>query len=221
MKQFLLANRFIILGTMVGLATVYLLSLQIVESRLATLSAVLGQDILLKHTAIKTVATDVANGKVSTRAQALVVDCSLAERAQFENRLVKLEESLGAQELDELERLFNICGDVQATKRAISLLDLESETNDLRELMRVRKMVGDYTGSDALLSIAEQILENEQRISALTFDQVSLQKDIINRLQAGLSVNSESATELRMAAQVLSAELIALVSLNGELRNAL
>lgn len=221
MSNFLSTYRFLILGFIAGLVCVITIGYQVAERRVLQLQVLLEQEIISTAKEVSTVATDLARGTVSDTAKNIISDCTVSERAQFENRLGRLEQALSVQELEELDALFNLCAAVQARQRAITLLALEEATINLADQIAYRSNLGTYTAFDSFLETATQILSNEKKISTLTFDQVNLQKEIITKLLAGLNVQSSNATELRTTALAIRSELIELVSLNTTLRESL
>jgi hypothetical protein len=221
MQNFLQKNRYALSGLAFGVIVVFVLSYIVAERRLADFQVVLEQEIQTTANEILTIATDLGKGAVSEEAERIVANCSVGERAQFDNRLSKLDQSLSNPELAELSVLFDLCASVQVRQRAITLLSLQSEVNRLNNALRWRELLGNYSDADGVGELTRRILSNEQSISAITYDQVDLQKEIITQLQSGILVTSEAASELRSEARAISDNLNSLVSETAELREEL
>jgi hypothetical protein len=207
MNQNISTNQVIIVGLLVGCLIVYLIGIKVAENRLKVAVAELESATVLAEGNFIELANQIARGEMTEQAQAIIADCTVGERTQFENRLVKLDTGLSRSDLQELDALFSRCAPVTAIQRAVSLIELEYFYESAKTLNNQLQLLQDKTDESTFITNAEKLLVHERAISQLLFDQVSLQKEIIDELQLGLPVESASANELRTQASVMRTEL--------------
>jgi hypothetical protein len=208
MKKFLNDYKYIILGTGLGVLLMYIISGQVIDRRLNELKQVLEVSIQTSINEVRELVSVVSRGGVNEAASSVVADCKVAERAQFDNRLAKLDSGLNISELKELDGLFSRCAPVQSIQRAVMVMQLEQNVKAIKSQINQRKILGEYENFDEELKLLETLLSQEQKISKLSFDLVYLQKDIIEALLSGLDVNSEIANELKSKGLNIRNELI-------------
>jgi hypothetical protein len=221
MKNFLNSNRYVISGLLIGGLLMYGVAHQIAEKRLALLQTNLESQQAIKATEATNLATLLAQGGTSPAAATIINDCTVGERAQFDNRLGRLDLGLSKTELSELDNLFNRCASVQATRRAIMVLQLEATVTEHAALVEHRKLLGSYEKSDSIKEQLQLLLASEKSISSLSYDQVNLQKEIIQDLLLGLDVGSVAANELREKGSAIRNELISLTETSAVIRENL
>lgn len=207
MIQTIKKHRFLIAGVILGLTLVYAISQKVVNDRLAVFKDDIEKDLVLAEKNTDTLVTLIARGGINEMAANIISDCPANERQEFDTKLGKLDSGLSLSDLVAVERLFSRCAPVFAIHRAIMVMQLRQEMVGYQNLVAQRKLLGDYTKHDSKLQILDNILDNEEKVSDLSFALVALQKEIISNLIAGVAVDSNEAYQLKLKGQSLQNEL--------------
>lgn len=207
MSPFIKKYRYFLIGICVGAVLVYS-SISLNNNRKTSeLRLEVETSIEQSLTSLKTSATLVSNGGVSTAAERVMSDCTATERASFEGGLIKLDSGLSASELDKIDALFSRCAPVQAVRRSVMVAELEANINDLGRLIEQRKILGSFTSLDTNYQEWRAYLASEKLVSKLSYDLVELQREIIQSLRNGTPINSTEADTLRARGQSIRSEI--------------
>jgi hypothetical protein len=214
-------NSYLIVGVVTGVVFVSLSAQMIASTKLATVKNEIEEQAIIVENDLVALARQIAVGSRNEVALSIMPDCSLEERQLFDNNLSRLDKGLSAKELDDLDRVFNYCAPVYAIHRSVMTMQLAQTVANFRNLILQRKVLGKYEDMDADLLLWEQLLLEESKISKLSFDLVTLQKEIIEGLINGLNVDSEEASTLKGRGQAIQVELRASTKRTTELGQAL
>lgn len=143
---------------------------------------------------------------------AVIQDCPLESRVAFDEKLSLLEKQRGA-ELEEIEYLFNACGDFYAVRNAVLVLQLESALKTYTDLRLIGegitpKDVQDTYAQDAL--VWQNLVQLQKQKSTLALHLVAVQGDIISALKKGTPVTSDTMQSLLVDGQKTKEEILRL-----------
>ncbi len=197
---------------------VYFVSQEITDRTLSSLREAQVADVEVLRAEIMELTQSIGKGTITDFATTLLPDCSISERTVFDNRLTKLDSGLTKQELQELDTLFARCAPTTAVARAAAVYQLEQKISVLEMLYQQMQLVTPHTYT---LNTLNELLEVEYTIVKKSFEVVALQKEIINALLLGMTVEEVRANELRERGVALRTELITLTTKANELRTAI
>lgn len=221
MKKILPEHIYILWGFVVGVFVVALFSHLAFQAKVATLQGALEASLESVDQNIQELSGLIGRGGVNDKVASIIIDCTSGERAQFEDRLTKLESGLNKSQLTELSHLFSRCAATQSTERAIMTLQLEEKVYLIERLMVQRKALSSYSERDERLKQIQTLLMLEQSITQMSFELVSLQETIIEALFSGLSVDAVESNVLREKGALIRNELIEQSEKASQMRNQL
>ena len=180
-----------------ALVLIYALSMGIVDRRLQSYEQTVSAQISEQKTLLATIAEAMARGGADSVTESIVRDCTLSERASFDNLLGKLNDGLSYSQLVELERLFGRCGSFYSERKSVMVARFAREIGVYETYV---KQLGAVEGQDLSdkygvtdwLALATE----EQKQNELFSELVQLQEKIINTLIEGYSATSPEITEI-------------------------
>lgn len=138
--------------------------------------------------------------------EAIIRDCSIENRARFDSLLDRLG-TLGPQELNETQDLFDACARFYASRKAVMVSRLEREYEVYRDMVDMLRIVDDsITVERYQVNDWERLVSLEQKRSDIYEEQVNIQQKIITALIAGETVSSENIQALLARAQNINEE---------------
>lgn len=162
------------------------------------------KEVLTNHIAL------IQSDKVTEKIGAIIVDCSIENRAKFDQQLGILSQLKG-QQLLEIEQLFNMCGDFYALQKAVMVTSLERELEIYENLITLLSVVDSKTNIETFaLEEWKTIVAKETKKSELSLALVKIQGDIIEGLKNNLTINSDVMQEMLVEGQKTREELYAL-----------
>lgn len=116
----------------------------------------------------------------------LIPDCQVENRARFDELLSRLE-SLPPAEIQEVDSLFDACGDYYAQRRAVMVARLTREYEVYRDYVSLL-MITDKRTETLTYPVEKwtQLVEFEQQRSDLSEQTVRIQDEIISKLLEGV-----------------------------------
>jgi|GEM_PF-6124817 len=134
-------------------------------------------------------------GGASAGVQALVRDCSAADRETFDLLLSDLS-TLTTSELSTIDALFADCGDYFAMTRSAMVMELEHFVSQYELHALVLEELPFVRSDAAEVAAWQELLELEQERAELSMDLVRLQQSIISTLLAGVSPEEQAVVLL-------------------------
>lgn len=198
------SNLKLVIACLLGIAVVYFLVNLLVATRFQELELQTRVLVSEQETVLTTIAETTARNGADSVTEAIIQDCSLAERASFDTLLNELDRGMSHAELTKLERLFGRCGGFYAERKAIMTSQLVREIAVYETYVKQLSLIM-HKNVDAEFQIKQwnELAQEEQKQSKLFSQLVSKQDDIINTLLAGKSAESaEIATILREVTEI-------------------
>lgn len=140
----------------------------------------------------------------------LIKDCSVENRERFDMLLGKLSQLKG-QELDEMEQLFNACGNFYAVRKAVMVARLEREYEVYLDFIEILSLV-DPKVKDITYNTKGwgDLVALEVKQSKLSTKLVDLQGKIIKALRQNITINSDEMQSMLAEGQETKDSLIVL-----------
>lgn len=190
-------NKSLLFGILVGAILVYLIADLTTERKLSSLQLSLDTAIDESFTETVKLVELIGQGIITDESKVIIADCKAEERTSFEEKLNRLDVGLSKSDLQVIDTLFSRCAPVQPVRRSLMVMDLSTKIQTLEGLVEQRKQVSEYTKYDEAIINLKHLLINEQKISEVSFALVYLQREIIDLLMSGKSVNSDEANKLK------------------------
>jgi hypothetical protein len=170
----------------------YTLVVVIVQQKLKDLHHQIQIQISEQQTLLTTIAETTARNGADKTTEAIVRDCNLDERNQFDTLLGKLDKGLPASELTTLQRLFARCGSFYPQRKSVMVARFTREIEVYESYVDQLKAVSDQKTIDSYqVDTWKQLAQQEQKQSELFTKLLSLQGNIIETLISGKSPESE------------------------------
>jgi len=185
-QSFMQSNRRTIIALILGVITMYVLVTWFVDQKLQSLETELEMQIATQQTTLVALSVITARNSADATVEAIIKDCSSAERNRFDTLLGSLGKNLTRAELLELDRLFGRCADFFASRKGLMVAKLERELEIYQALITQRQQLS--ATSDTLQQQIEDwqaLVEAEKKLSNGFNELVSLQDEIIQALLAG------------------------------------
>ena len=199
---------------------IYFVSERLTINRLDELSLHTQTAIAEQQTLLVAIAEATARNGADSVTESIVKDCSYDERNEFDRLLSNLNNGLTNTELTSLERLFGRCGAFYAERKAVMVSRLAREIEvytyyvEQLELITDEDMSEVYNTEDWAALAAE-----EQKISELFAELVTLQDQIISSLLAGNSPQSEELSQILLKANEVQETLVVTNTQAGAIRS--
>ena len=195
-----------------GLA--YALVVVIVREKLDDLHAQIQMQISQQQTLLATIAETTARNGADVVTEAIVRDCNVNERAEFDNLLGRLDKGLSSIELTKLERLFGRCASFYPQRKSVMVSRLSREVEIYASYVEQLKAVSnEEVVASYKVSEWQQLTIKEQKQSELFAKLVTQQEKIIETLMSGKSPKSE---EINSVLKAVEETQISLVQTNQE-----
>ncbi len=214
-------NKQTVYGVAVGILLVFICSSLVVEKRLHDIRSAYDTLIIETEAAAVEVAREIGRGGVLANVKEIIHECPSDKNLQYDELLASLDKGLTTAELRTLTELFNQCGSIPATRRAVMSLLLEQKVTLLEEGVSQRSLLGKENYEDARLDSWKSLVAKEKEISTQFYALVALQSNIINALMNGETASSETITTIQTEVQVVQQKLAAATAEASQLRSAL
>lgn len=214
-------NRPYILGVTVGIAIIYLFSSIVIEKRLQEMKTYLDSEIITETKILSDLAITTGKGGSNALADLVVLDCSHENRTKYESLLSSLDSGLKTTDLRSLEMLFNSCGDVFSSRRSSMATQLEREYMVLELLSTQRSLLGDYDIDSSTLNKWKELVDNEVKISEHFRSLVKIQKQIIDAIISGKTIDSDEVVKLRTEAKEINDKMVRVTESSSVMRSVL
>lgn len=191
------AHRRSLIALFLGALSMYVLVTWFVAQKIAAFNAVVEAQISAQRTTLVALSVITARNGADATVEAIIQDCTGAERARFDTLLSALSKNLTRAELQELDRLFGRCADFFAARKSLTVSQFERELAVYRLLIAQRQQLTPM--SDALnqeLADWQALLDAEKKLSEGFSALVTLQDNIIQALLAGEAATSPTITDL-------------------------
>lgn len=140
---------------------------------------------------LKTISEVTGRNGADATTEAIVSDCSVEERKEFDNLLGKLDEGLPQSELQKLDRLFGRCGYYFAQRKSIMVARLNREVMVYENFVsQLEALTGSSKSDEYAIETWKKLAENENKQSVLFMDLVRTQDSIISTLLSGKTADS-------------------------------
>jgi len=196
-------------GIIAILVAGYLIITTAIDTRLSTLEQTIRATIAEQVGTLSTIAEITARNGADTVTEAIIKDCTAAERGEFEDHLGRLNGGLTRNELISLERLFGRCGTFYAERKAIMVARLSREievySTHVAQLSAVKN---EDLRANFKVSQWELLAAEERKQSQLFAELVTLQDNIISTLLSGKSVASPEMQEILQKAREVQETLM-------------
>jgi hypothetical protein len=206
-------------GIVTAVVIVYVVSLQVTNARLEQLSSHTETTLAEQQTLLVAIAEATARNGADSVTESVIKDCPANERNQFDDLLSNLNHGLSNTELTTLERLFGRCGAFYAQRKAVMVSRLAREIEVYEYYVEQLSLI---TGNDQseIYSIEEwqTLVAEEQKISSLFAELVSLQDEIITSLLAGNSSQSDELSAILLKANEVQETLVVANTQAGMMR---
>jgi hypothetical protein len=173
-------------------AALYFVVTLLVQMQLKNLQDKITLQISTQQQLLISIADLTAKNGADAVTEAIVRDCSVAERTDFDDLLGRLDKGLSNSDLTKLERLFGRCGSFFAERKALMALRLGREIEVYRGYVNQLEEVSNVNVSEKYqLTAWEQLATDERKQSELFSSLVVTQDKIISTLLSGKSATSE------------------------------
>ncbi len=221
MTNFYMRNRPYILGVTAGVVIIYLFSSLVIENRLQSIKTHLESEIISEVKILSDLADTTGKGRSNAIADLIVSDCSHEDRTKYESLLSSLDTGLSVADLKSLDVLFNSCGDVFSSRRSSMAIQLDREYKVLDQLLTQRSLLGDYDTELLAFAKWKELVDNEIIISEHFRSLVEIQKQIIDAIISGKTINSSEVVELRAKAKEINDKMVLVTESSSVMRSEL
>ena len=175
----------VLIGSFVGLAIIFLGASFYVKEQQSEYVAQIKLYATAQEKTIATLAQTIDQDGADAVVSALIVDCESENRKRFDALLGTLD-TLSRVELQEVDSLFDACGDYFAQRRAVMVARLSREFEVYQDYVSLLE-VADKRVSLTEYPVADwsRVVEMEEKRSDLSKELVRIQKDIIVELLKG------------------------------------
>jgi len=191
MKE-ILAHKRILIGMLLFAFLVFFSSSLYLKVKREEYSLTLHLKVAEQKTILATIAELTHREDVDSVVEKLIQDCSLQNRERFDSLLSNLSQLRG-NDLQEVEKLFDACGNFFSQRKAVMVARLEREYEVYKDLIELLSVV-DKKAEGITYDIGRwsRLVALEQERSELSSKLVAVQGSIIDSLIAGESVASET-----------------------------
>ena len=204
-----------------GVVIIYLFASLVIEKRLQDMRVYLDSQIISETKVLSDLAAITGKGGSNEQADTIVSDCSHENRTKYESLLSSLDSGLAINDLKSLEILFNSCGYVFSSRRSSMAMQLEREYKTLEQLFLQRSLLGDYDEKNTILSKWKELVDNEMIISNHFRSLVKIQKQIIDAVISGKTIDSDEVVKLRTEAKEINDKMVLVTELSSVMRSTL
>lgn len=154
---------------------------------------------------LQTLATLNGENRADETTEAIIRDCSVENRAQFERMLNQLE-SLPRTELAQMQQLFDACAGFFAERNALMVARMQREYEVLEQYLTLYERLEPNATSVTDAQQWRELLILETDRSGLLREQVDIQGDIIEALQDEVR-DQEAITKLLVRSQQINQQV--------------
>lgn len=144
-----------------------------------------------QETTLATLAQTIDRDGADAVVSSLILDCEPDNRKRFDELLASLD-SLSRTEIQEVDGLFDACGDYFAQRRAVMVARLEREFEVYRDYVELIKITDKRAPlSEYPVEKWTEVVELEKQRSQLSIQLVRIQDEIITSLLKGVAPGAE------------------------------
>lgn len=211
-----------VLAVLLGALFVYLLVQNVIAHRFAEIELNTRVMIADQTTVLAAIAEATARNGADQTTESIIRDCTLSERASFDDLLARLNDGLSRAQLVELERLFGRCGSFYSDRKAVMVARLSREIEVYEDYVyQLGVVIGEDLSSPFQVERWKSLAAEEQRQSVLFSELVKLQDKIISTLLTGKTPDSPEITEILQEANQTQESLIVANKQASNLRSTL
>ena len=197
------------IAAVIATGVIYLLVTSLVDHRLEALETTTVAQIAEQETLLVAIAEATARNGADAVTEAIVRDCTLQERSDFDDLLSRLDDGLSRSQLIELERLFGRCGSFYAERKAVMVARLAREIEIYGAYVQQLHTITDADVSEAYpVSVWQDLASKEREQSELFSQLVTAQDEIITTLLAGKPATSPEITAILQEVREIQETLI-------------
>ncbi len=208
----------LVAGIVIGAVVVFFISSFVNKGRIEQTINYYNEGISSQTETVKDVAKVLGRGAATAQIEFVVPECPLDQMVAYDSLLSALDNGLTRPQLEELNELFNICGDVAANRRAGTALQLTYEVSLLRTYVEGKALLSGSKIEDTNIAKWEELAKKETEIANLFVKLVQSQDAIITTLLTGVSPTSINVENIRATAQKLREDLNAVAGEASTLR---
>ncbi len=208
----------LVAGIVIGAVVVFFISSFISRGHIKQTINYYNEGISSQTETVKDVAKLLGRGAATTQIEFVVPECPLDQMVAYDSLLSALDNGLTRPQLEELDELFNICGDVAANRRSGTALQLTYEVSLLRTYTEGKALLTGSKLEDTNIAKWEELAKKETEIANLFVRLVQSQDAIITTLLTGVSPTSINVENIRATAQKLREDLNAVAGEASTLR---
>ncbi len=189
-------SKYIFIGALM-FVFVYALTAGIVDSRLNEYKETLTGQIAEQETLLAAIAETIARGGADTITESIIRDCTLSERASFDDLLGRLNSSLSYSQLVELERLFGRCASFFSERKSVMSARFAREIEVYENhVIQLSAIDGNDLSEKYSVDSWHALAAEEQKQNELFTELVQLQEEIIKTLLEGSSIDSTEIVDI-------------------------
>lgn len=164
------------------------------------IASIVDGELQQQRQAIADLATLLVRDSVDQATQDIIVECSLSNRMRFDDLLNGLA-TLSEVELQETKKLFDGCARVFSARKLLMSDRLQREFEVYQNLVTLNQSIDETrTNEDYQVDDLEMLVSLEKNRSQNYQDLTNIQLQIIAKLEAGESADSETILELTQEA---------------------
>ena len=204
----------------VGLIALYFILNSVVDNRFNQIAESTRNEVNSQQLRLTAIAEAISRNGADEVVEAIVIDCSIAERSDFDTLLGRLDSGLSSSEMTELERLFGRCGAFFSDRKAVMTSRLSREIDVYEVFVNQLSLVTNEDLSEQYkLEEWRSLSEQEQKQSELFSEMVVLQDRIITTLLEGKSADSAEILTILDEVKEVQENLLLATSKATEIRN--
>lgn len=182
--------------TLLGIALVYWLVSVSVDKRFTQIEAGLRERLESQQKTLVSLSETTARNGADTVTAAIIKDCSLAQRDEFDTLLSRLDAGLSHEQLITLDRLFGRCGDYYAEVKAVMASRLANEIEGYgKSVQQLEIVLNQDLQEEYAVDVWQALAELEKKQSGVSLELVAKQDQIITMLLSGKTVSSPEMKE--------------------------
>jgi hypothetical protein len=194
----------------------------LVDNRFTVITENTRNEVNNQQLLLTAIAETISRNGADDVVESIVIDCSQAERTEFDRLLSRLDLGLNRTELVEVERLFGRCGAFFADRKAVMTARLTREISVYESFVNQLSVVTDSDLAEQYrLEEWKALSEQERKQSELFSQMVVLQDRIITTLLEGKSANSEEILSILDEVKEVQENLLLATTKATEIRNRL
>ena len=183
-------------AVLAGCFVAYVVIQAAISARLQSVTSLLTVDLQKAEEALRTIAATTARLGVDQTADTIISNCPSSDLASYNQLLGRLNQGLSPIELQQLDRDFGRCGYRNDQRRAILVLQFESQVQMAEQQIALHELAGGSSPFEERLSLWQELLQAEQALTMQFRRLTELQDQIIQTLLLGAAAGSPEIEEI-------------------------